>query len=100
MISRSAPTSRAKDMNDADVEEVSRRAGPRSELFNNPSTGGLLSAADHFVAELRLAVVRDPILVENYGAGLCPVFFNCGKTVMALLNVPGNKTRDLRWRNL
>jgi hypothetical protein len=35
-----------------DVGDVSRQAGPRSELFNNPPAGGLLSAADNFVSDL------------------------------------------------
>jgi len=41
-----------RDIMDDDIEEVSRQAGPRSELFNNPPAGGLLSAADNFASDL------------------------------------------------
>jgi len=40
-----------RDIMDDDIEEVSRQAGPRSELFNNPPAGGLLTIADNFVSE-------------------------------------------------
>ncbi len=40
-----------KDTLDDDIEEVSRQAGPRSELFNNPPAGGLLTATDNFLSE-------------------------------------------------
>jgi uncharacterized protein DUF222/HNH endonuclease len=35
-----------KDTLDDEIGDVSRQAGPRSELFSNPPAGGLLSAAD------------------------------------------------------
>jgi 5-methylcytosine-specific restriction endonuclease McrA len=41
----------AGDITDDDIGDVSRRAGPRSELFNNPPAGGLLTAADNFLSE-------------------------------------------------
>jgi len=41
----------ARDIMDDDIEEVSRQAGPRSELFNNPPAGGLLTMADNFLSE-------------------------------------------------
>jgi len=40
-----------RDTLDDDVGDVSRQAGPRSELNNNPPAGGLLSAADNFLSE-------------------------------------------------
>jgi len=40
-----------RDIMDDDIEEISRQAGPRSELFNNPPAGGLLTAADNFLSE-------------------------------------------------
>jgi hypothetical protein len=44
-----------KDMIDDDIGndngELSRRAGPRSELLNNPSREGLLSSTEKFVSE-------------------------------------------------
>jgi hypothetical protein len=40
-----------RDIIDDDAEEVSRQAGPRSELNNNPPAGGLLTGADNFLAE-------------------------------------------------
>jgi hypothetical protein len=40
-----------RDTLDDDVGDVSRQAGPRSELNNNPPAGGLLSAADNFASE-------------------------------------------------
>ncbi len=40
-----------RDTLDDDAGNVSRRAGPRSELFNNPPAGGLLTAADNFLSE-------------------------------------------------
>jgi Domain of unknown function (DUF222)/HNH endonuclease len=42
----------ARDIMDDDIEEVSRQAGPRSELFNNPPAGGLLTGVDIFVSDL------------------------------------------------
>ncbi len=42
---------RANDMIDNDIGDVSRRAGPRSELINNPPAGGLLTGTDNFVSE-------------------------------------------------
>ena len=41
----------AQDIMDDDIEEISRQAGPRSEVFNNPPAGGLLTAADNFLSE-------------------------------------------------
>jgi hypothetical protein len=41
----------AQDIMDDGIEEVSRQAGPRSELFNNPPAGGFLTVADNFVSE-------------------------------------------------
>jgi len=40
-----------RDTLDDDVGDVSRQAGSRSELNNNPPAGGLLSAADNFLSE-------------------------------------------------
>jgi len=40
-----------RDIMDDDIEEISRQAGPRSELFNNPPAGGLLTAADNLLSE-------------------------------------------------
>jgi hypothetical protein len=42
---------RAKDITDDGIGNVSRQAGPRSELFNNPPAGGLLSGMKSFVSE-------------------------------------------------
>jgi len=42
----------AKDITDDDIGDVSRRAGPRSRLFNNPPAGGLLSGVKSFVSDL------------------------------------------------
>jgi hypothetical protein len=42
---------RAEDIMDDDVGDVSRRAGPRSELFNNPPAGGLLTGVKSFMSE-------------------------------------------------
>jgi len=41
-----------RDTLDDDVGDISRQAGPRSELFNNPPAGGLLTVADNFVSDL------------------------------------------------
>jgi hypothetical protein len=51
---RTVPTCgyHTRDIMDDDIEEVSRQAGPRSELFNNPPAGGLLTGADNFVSDL------------------------------------------------
>jgi len=50
---RAVPTCgyHARDIMDDDVEEVSRRAGPRFELLDNPPAGGLLTGADNFLSE-------------------------------------------------
>ena len=40
------------DITDDDINDVSRRAGPRSEVFNNPPAGGLLSGVKIFVSDL------------------------------------------------
>ena len=40
-----------RDTTDDDIEEVSRQAGPRSKLFNNPPAGGLLTGTDNFISE-------------------------------------------------
>jgi len=42
----------AEDITDDDAGEVSRQAGPRSRLFNNPPAGGLLTGVDNFVSDL------------------------------------------------
>ncbi len=42
---------RARDITDDGIGNVSRQAGPRSELFNNPPAGGLLSGMKSFVSE-------------------------------------------------
>ena len=42
----------AEDITDDDIGDVSRQAGPRSELFNNPPAGGLLTKADNFLSDL------------------------------------------------
>jgi len=42
----------AGDITDDDIGDVSRRAGPRSNLFNNPPAGGLLTGVDNFVSDL------------------------------------------------
>jgi len=42
----------AQDIMDDYVGDVSRQAGPRSELFNNPPAGGLLTVADNFLSDL------------------------------------------------
>ena len=39
------------DIND-DMEDVSRRAGPRSDVYNNPSAEGILSKVNTFVSDL------------------------------------------------
>jgi hypothetical protein len=41
----------AEDITDVDIGDVSRQAGPRSELFNNPPAGGLLTGMKNFVSE-------------------------------------------------
>ena len=41
-----------KDITDDDIGDVSRRAGPRSGLFNNPPVGGLLTGMKNFVSDL------------------------------------------------
>ena len=41
-----------KDITDDDIGDVSRRAGPRSGLFNNPPAGGLLTGMKNFVSDL------------------------------------------------
>jgi len=41
----------AEDMTDDDIGEVSRQAGPRSKLFNNPPAGGILTGMKNFVSE-------------------------------------------------
>jgi len=43
---------RTEDTTDGDIGDVSRRAGPRSVLFNNPPRGGLLTGAKSFVSDL------------------------------------------------
>jgi hypothetical protein len=43
---------RAEDMTDDDLGDISRRAGPRSNLFNNPPREGLLTGAKSFVSDL------------------------------------------------
>ena len=50
---RAVPTCgyHTRDIMDDDFEEVSRQAGPRSELFNNPPAGGLLTGTDNFPSE-------------------------------------------------
>jgi len=50
---RAVPTCgyHARDIMDDDVKEISRQAGPRSELVNNPPAGGLLTAAVNFLSE-------------------------------------------------
>ena len=40
------------DITDDDIGDVSRRAGPRSILFNNPPAGGLSTEAKSFVSDL------------------------------------------------
>jgi len=35
---------------DDDIGDVSRQAGPRSELINNPPAGGLLGGTDNFLS--------------------------------------------------
>jgi len=40
-----------RDIMDDDIGDVSRQAGPRSELFSNPPAGGLLTETDNFVSE-------------------------------------------------
>jgi len=42
----------AEDITDDNIDDVSRRAGPRSKLFNNPPAGGLLTKADSFLSDL------------------------------------------------
>jgi hypothetical protein len=49
-----------RDIIDDDAEEISRRAGPRSELNNNPPAGGLLTAADNFLSDLGPACREPP----------------------------------------
>jgi hypothetical protein len=41
----------SEDITDDDIGNVSRRAGLRSELFNNPPAGGLLSGVETLVSE-------------------------------------------------
>jgi len=41
-----------RDTLDDDIGDVSRQAGPRSELLNNPPAGGLLTVADNFLSDL------------------------------------------------
>jgi hypothetical protein len=43
---------RADDTTDDGIGNVSRQAGPRSELLNNPPAGGLLSGVKSFVSDL------------------------------------------------
>jgi len=49
-----------RDTLDDDIGDVSRQAGPRSELFNNPPAGGLLTVADNFVSGLGPACGEPP----------------------------------------
>jgi len=42
---------RIQDTMDDDIGDVSRQAGPRSELISNPPAGGLLSGTKSFVLE-------------------------------------------------
>jgi hypothetical protein len=42
---------RAEDMMDDDIGDLSRRAGPRSGLLNNPPAGGLLTGTKIFVSD-------------------------------------------------
>ena len=42
----------AKDITDDDIGDVSRQAGPRSNLFNNPPAGGLLTEVESLVSDL------------------------------------------------
>jgi len=51
---------RANDMIDDDIGDVSRRAGPRSELINNPPAGGLLTGTDNFMSGLGPALREPP----------------------------------------
>ena len=51
---------RAEDTTDDDIGDLSRRAGPRSELFNNPPAGGLLTGVKTFVSDLGPAL-REPM---------------------------------------
>ena len=41
-----------RDTLDDDIGDVSRQAGPRAELLNNPPAGGLLTVADNFLSDL------------------------------------------------
>ncbi len=43
---------RVNDMIDDDIGDVSRQAGPRSKLINNPPAGGLSPGANNFVSDL------------------------------------------------
>jgi len=49
-----------RDVMDDDVGDVSRQAGPRSELLNNPPAGGLLTGADNFLSDLGPACGEPP----------------------------------------
>jgi hypothetical protein len=51
---------RVEDIADDELGDVSRQAGPRSKLFDNPSREGLLSGVKNFVSDLGPACREPP----------------------------------------